>query len=145
MGGAHARAVRSVTPRGISAAAFFGLPADLAEVSAILARRPRRRSPPRPLVLGAIAAHAGMDAESLVRLTVYDDMACAVAALLKLEPGDPAHGVAIVLEACSSIERTRRRSVEHSPQPDAIPAAGAPQAEAWSEAHALTNRRLFRA
>ena len=87
-------------------------------------------SPPRPLVLGAIAAHTGIDAESLVRLTVYDDMACAVAALLKLEPGDPAHGVAAV----SSITSAHQ-----------IPAASAPQSEAWSEAHALTTRRLFRA
>ena len=101
-------------------------------------------SPPRPLVLGAIAAHAGIDAESLVRLTVYDDMACAVAALLKLEPGDPAHGVAMVLEACSSIE-PHVAAVSSITSARQIPAASAPQSEAWSEAHALTTRRLFRA
>jgi urease accessory protein len=101
-------------------------------------------SPPRPLVLGAIAAHAGIDAESLVRLTVYDDMACAVAALLKLEPGDPAHGVAMVLEACSSIE-PHVAAVSSITSAHQIPAASAPQSEAWSEAHALTTRRLFRA
>lgn len=101
-------------------------------------------SPPRPLVLGAIAAHAGMDAEGLVRLTVYDDMACAVAALLKLEPGDPADGVAMVLDACSSVE-PQILAVAKITQAHQIPAASAPQAEAWAEAHAQTSRRLFRA
>lgn len=101
-------------------------------------------SPPRPLVLGAIAAHAGIDAASLVRLTVYDDMACAVAALLKLEPADPVHGVAMVLEACASVE-SRVPAVSSISSADQIPAASAPQTEAWSEAHALTTRRLFRA
>ncbi|MRX42486.1 urease accessory protein UreF [Agromyces kandeliae] len=101
-------------------------------------------SPPRPLVLGAIAAHAGMDAESLVRLTVYDDLACAVAALLKLEPGDPADGVAMVLEACSSIE-PHVAAVSTITATHQIPAASAPYAEAWAEAHAVTTRRLFRA
>lgn len=101
-------------------------------------------SPPRPLVLGAIAAHTGLDAETLVRLTIYDDMACAVAALLKLEPGDPAGGVRLVLEACASMEPHVSRLAaitEHAH----IPAAGAPQAEAWSQDHAVTTRRLFRA
>lgn len=101
-------------------------------------------APARPLVLGTIAAHAGLDAETLVRLTVYDDMACAVAALLKLEPGDPAHGVALVLDACASVE-PRVASLSALTSSDQIPAAGAPQAEAWSEDHALTTRRLFRA
>jgi len=100
--------------------------------------------PPRPLVLGAIAAHTGIDAETLVRLTIYEDMACAVAALLKLEPGDPADGVALVIEACASVE-PQIPTVALLTSIDHIPAAGAPQAEAWAEAHALTSRRLFRA
>lgn len=102
------------------------------------------QSPPRPLVLGAIAAHAGLDSESLVRLSVYDDMACAVAALLKLEPGDPADGVALVLTACASVE-DHVQQLSRLTSASQIPAAGAPQSEAWSEDHALTSRRLFRA
>lgn len=101
-------------------------------------------SPPRPLVLGAIAAHAGLDSESLVRLSVYDDMACAVAALLKLEPGDPADGVALVITACASVEQ-HVAPLSALTSASQIPAAGAPQSEAWSEEHALTSRRLFRA
>lgn len=98
----------------------------------------------RPLVLGAIAAHAGVDAAALVRLSIYDDMACAVAALLKLEPGDPAQGVRLVLDACASVE-PQVHQLAALTNPDHIPAAAAPHAEAWAEAHALTSRRLFRA
>ncbi len=99
---------------------------------------------PRPIVLGAIAAHTDLDAESLVRLAVYDDVACAVAALLKLEPGDPLDGVRLVLDACAAVDPLVPHLAALT-QPDAIPAASAPQTEAWTEAHAASNRRLFRA
>lgn len=99
--------------------------------------------PPRPLVLGIIAAEVGMAADELVRLTVYDDLASAVAALLKLEPRDPADGVALVLDSCASIEPFIP-SVAAVWSPDDIPALSAPQAEAWAEQHAVTQRRLFR-
>jgi urease accessory protein len=98
----------------------------------------------RPVVLGAVAAHAGVDAETLVRLAVYDDMACAVAALLKLEPGDPVDGVRLVIDACASVDPLVPQLAALT-SPEAIPAASAPQSETWAEAHAITNRRLFRA
>ena len=101
-------------------------------------------SPPRPIVLGAIAAHVGLDAETLVRVAVYDDMAGGVAALLKLAPGDPADGVRLVLDACAAVDPFIPLLAALT-SPEAIPAASAPQAEAWTEAHALSNRRLFRA
>lgn len=100
-------------------------------------------APPRPVVLGVIAAEVGIGAEELVRLAVYDDLASAVAALLKLEPRDPADGVALVLESCASIEPLVA-SVAGVWSPDDIPALSAPQAEAWAEQHAVTQRRLFR-
>jgi urease accessory protein len=100
-------------------------------------------SPPRPLVLGAIAAEVGMPAEDLVRLSVYDDLASAVAALLKLDPRDPADGVALVLAGCGSIEPSIA-DVAAATTPDDIPALSAPQAEAWAESHAIERRRLFR-
>ena len=99
---------------------------------------------PRPIVLGAVAAHVGLDAETLVRLAVYDDMACAVAAMLKLEPGDPIDGVRLVLDACAAVDPFIPQLAALT-LPDAIPAASAPQTEAWTEAHAASNRRLFRA
>ena len=101
-------------------------------------------TPPRPIVLGAIAAHAGLDAETLVRVAVYDDMAGGVAALLKLEPGDPVDGVRLVIDACAAVDPLISQLAALD-SPEAIPAASAPQAEAWTEAHAITNRRLFRA
>ena len=98
----------------------------------------------RPVVLGAVAAHAGVDAKTLVRLAVYDDMACAVAALLKLEPGDPIDGVRLVIDACASLDPFTAQLAALT-SPDSIPASSAPQSEMWAEAHAITNRRLFRA
>ncbi|NYF09038.1 urease accessory protein [Leifsonia sp. AK011] len=100
-------------------------------------------APPRPLVLGVIAAEVEMTAEELVRLAVYDDLASAVAALLKLEPRDPAEGVTLVLQACASVEPAVA-SIAAIWSPDDIPALSAPQAEAWAERHATTPRRLFR-
>jgi len=101
-------------------------------------------SPPRPIVLGAVAAHTGLDAETLVRVAVYDDIAGGVAALLKLEPGDPVDGVRLVINACAAVDPLISQLAALD-SPEAIPAASAPQAEAWTEDHAVTNRRLFRA
>lgn len=102
------------------------------------------RTRPRPLVLGIIAAHTGMDTASLVRLAVYDDIASAVAALLKLEPGDPAVATAMVLHACAAAE-PETPALSRMTTPDQIPAVGAPQLEQWTERHSSTSRRLFRA
>ncbi|HWI30832.1 MAG TPA: urease accessory UreF family protein [Microbacterium sp.] len=100
--------------------------------------------PARPIVLGAIAAHTGLDAETLVRVVVYDDMAGGVAAFLKLEPGDPVDGVRLVVNACAAVDPLISQLAALD-SPEAIPAGSAPQAEVWTEAHARTNRRLFRA
>ncbi|MFT4135502.1 urease accessory protein UreF [Microbacterium sp.] len=100
--------------------------------------------PPRALVLGAIAAEAGMEPLDLARLAVYDDAASAAAALLKLEPRDPAEVTGWVVETCAAVDDALREAAALT-DPAAIPAASAPQAEDWAEAHALLNRRLFRA
>lgn len=100
-------------------------------------------TPPRPLVLGVIAAQVGLSASELVRLSIYDDLASGVAALLKLEPRDPADGVALLLSTCASTEQFVA-ALASICSPDDIPALSAPQAEAWAEQHATTPRRLFR-
>jgi urease accessory protein len=100
-------------------------------------------TPPRPLVLGVIAAEVGLAADELVRLAVYDDLASGVAALLKLEPGDPANGVSLLLDGCASVEPLVA-TIAAIWSPEDIPALSAPQAEAWAESHAATQRRLFR-
>jgi urease accessory protein len=98
----------------------------------------------RPVVLGAIAAAANLDAQSLVRLVIYDDAQTVAAALLKLDPLDPALPPSWVLEACESVDHLVPL-IAALTSPAAIPAVGAPQSEEWAEAHSLTTKRLFRA
>ncbi|NQX26504.1 urease accessory protein [Microbacteriaceae bacterium VKM Ac-2854] len=114
------------------------------ESAALQIARARRDPPPRAVVLGLIAAAAGLAAEDLVRLTIYDEAQSAAAALLKLEPRDPADTIAWVLATCAAVDHLVPLLAELT-TPDAIPAAGAPEAEGWAEAHALLNQRLFRA
>ncbi|TXN29020.1 urease accessory protein [Lacisediminihabitans profunda] len=98
----------------------------------------------RPVVLGAIAAAANLDAESLVRLVIYDDAQTVAAALLKLAPIDPAIPAGWVLRACGEVDHLVA-AIAALTSPDAIPASGAPQTEEWAESHSLTTQRLFRA
>ncbi|EWS81272.1 urease accessory protein UreF [Brachybacterium phenoliresistens] len=99
---------------------------------------------PRPVVLGAIAAHAGLTAVDLVRLVAYDDAQTVASALLKLEPGDPLAAAGLVLEACAALEPSVPE-LSRLTSPTAIPAAGAPQIEEWATAQSVLPRRLFRA
>ncbi|GAA1729804.1 urease accessory UreF family protein [Brachybacterium phenoliresistens] len=99
---------------------------------------------PRPVVLGAIAAHAGLTAVDLVRLVAYDDAQTVASALLKLEPGDPLAAAGLVLEACAALEPSVPE-LSRLTSPAAIPAAGAPQIEEWATAQSVLPRRLFRA
>lgn len=98
----------------------------------------------RPVALGSIAAEAGMDPLDLARLVVYDEVAAGAAALLKLEPGDPLEASRRVIEICAEVDPLLY-GIADLVLPEEIPAAGAPQSEAWAEAHVLTSRRLFRA
>jgi urease accessory protein len=98
----------------------------------------------RPVILGSIAAATGIDAESLARLVIYDDAQTVAAALLKLDPIDPAIPAGWVLEACASVDELIPLVAAVSSS-DAIPATGAPQNEEWAEAHSLITQRLFRA
>lgn len=99
---------------------------------------------PRPIVLGLIAAAAGLDAEDLVRLVAYDDAQTVAAALLKLEPGDPREATALVLAACAHLE-PRVAELAALTDPACIPCAGAPLIDGWAEAQSQLPRRLFRA
>ncbi|MFC9443372.1 urease accessory UreF family protein [Brevibacterium sp. NPDC056947] len=103
-----------------------------------------RRGLPRPVVLGAIAAAAGIPATDLVRLVAYDDAQTVAAAMLKLEPMDPLAATGWVLEACTAFEPSVA-DLATLTDPAAIPAAGAPLIEDWAEAQSALPRRLFRA
>ncbi|MFE5775358.1 urease accessory protein UreF [Brachybacterium sp. NPDC056505] len=99
---------------------------------------------PRPLVLGAVAAATDLGPHDLARLVAYDDAQTVVAASLKLEPGDPRQGAALVLEACARFE-PHVDALAALQDPTRLPAVGAPQIEGWSEDQSVLPRRLFRA
>lgn len=109
-------------------------------LSAIATRPP----PGRPVVLGAVAAAAGLGPSSLARMVAYDDVQAVAAAALKLEPLDPAVTTGWVFALIPALEDLAT-SIAPLTHPDDIPAAGSPQIEVWAELHARTTRRLFRA
>ncbi|WP_440713952.1 urease accessory protein UreF [Gordonia sp. FQ] len=100
--------------------------------------------PCRAVVLGAMAVELGLSPEDLARLVIYDEAAGAAAALLKLEPRDPAEVSGWILDACAAAE-PHVTGLAALTEPAAIPAASAPQTEEWAQAHATSDRRLFRA
>jgi len=104
----------------------------------------KARNTSRSVAIGVIAAVAGLDAQSLVRLSVYDDAQTIASAMLKLEPLDPTITIGWVMDSCLSVEPVVG-SLSQISNIDAIPASGAPQIEEWAELHSLTTKRLFRA
>lgn len=100
--------------------------------------------PSRAVVLGGLAAHAGVGARSLAHLVGYDDVQTVCAAALKLIPLDPAQVTGWVHDALPLVADLAER-VADLQDPEDIPAVGCPQIEVWAEAHAVTTRRLFRA
>lgn len=110
----------------------------------LAAWRQRATPPPRPCVLGVVASGLGIGAGELARVVVYEDLQAATAAVLKLEPRDPLELVSLVTAVCAEID-DRLDEVAALTSPSDIPAASAPQSEAWAEAHARSRRRLFRA
>lgn len=99
---------------------------------------------PRALVLAAAADACGLAPVALARLVGYDDVQTIASAALKLLPLDPADVSGWVLEALPGVDRLAT-AVAPLTMPAAIPASGAPQIEAWAQAHARTTRRLFSA
>jgi urease accessory protein len=100
--------------------------------------------PSRGLAVAAAGTAAGLDAGSLARLVGYDDVQTVCAAALKLMPLDPYEVTGWTHAALPAVEALAR-TVAPLTTPDDIPAAGAPQIEAWAEDHAATTRRLFSA
>ncbi len=98
----------------------------------------------RAVVLGVVAAEAGLDAEQTARLVAYEDVQTVVAAALKLEPFDPALGVRWAADAAAGVEALVAR-VADVVEPDDIPAHSAPLVEEWGQHHRTSERRLFRA
>jgi urease accessory protein len=99
---------------------------------------------PRSHVLAAAADACGLSPLALGKLVGYDDVQTVASAALKLLPLDPADVAAWVLDALPAVDELAA-AVAHLTEPAAIPASGAPQIEAWAEAHAVADRRLFNA
>ena len=99
--------------------------------------------PCRAVVLGAVAAAAGLPAGRLAALIGYDDAQTVAAAALKLVPMDPLVAVGWVAAATPAISVMVSEVAELS-RPQDIPAAAAPQSEAWALAHGSARARLFR-
>jgi len=99
---------------------------------------------PRAVVLAAAADACGLSPLALARLVGYDDAQTVASAALKLLPLDPAEVAVWVLATLPAID-CMAADVASLTEPTAIPAAGAPQIEAWAEVHAVAQRRLFNA
>jgi urease accessory protein len=98
----------------------------------------------RGVVVGATAAAAGLSARDTARLVGFDDVQTVIAAALKIRPFDPALGLRWAAAAGDEVEQMVGR-VEHLRVVDDLPAFSAPMIEAWAQAHATTERRLYRA
>jgi len=98
----------------------------------------------RAVVLGATAAAAGLGAADTARLVGFDDVQAVVAAALKIRPFDPAVGLRWAAAAGHEVEQlvTRVAGLRSVAE---LPAGSAPMIEAWAQAHAVTERRLYRA
>ncbi len=112
--------------------------------SSLVQMRAASWSPCRPVVVGAIAAEAGLCADELVRVVIYDEAATAAGALLKLDPRDPAETTTWILDTCEYAE-PQVASLAAITEPAGIPGAGTPQSEEWAQRHSLATHRLFRA
>jgi urease accessory protein len=99
---------------------------------------------PRAVVLAGVADAAGLSPGSLARLVGYDDVQTVASAALKLLPLDPALTTRWVYDALPLVDALAD-DVADLTCPTEIPVAGAPQIEAWAQAHAVAPRRLFSA
>jgi urease accessory protein len=98
----------------------------------------------RSVVLGVIAAVTGLEATQTARLVGYDDAQTVIAASLKLLPVDPADAAGWLVALQPDIEDLAA-AVAGLPDPERIPADGAPLVDALAEQHATERMRLFHA
>lgn len=98
----------------------------------------------RAVVMAAAADACALPPSALAALIGYDDVQTVASAALKLLPLDPAEAAVWVRDALPQVERLAAE-VATLTDPADIPAAGAPQIEAWAESHAVATRRLFSA
>ncbi len=98
----------------------------------------------RAIVLGVVAAAAGLDDRSTACLVGYDDVQTVASAALKLAPMDPLDATAWVVELAPEIHAMVEKSVAVIDVSD-LSARSAPALEEWAQQHEITETRLFRA
>lgn len=98
----------------------------------------------RAVALAGAADVCTLSPSTLARLIGYDDVQTVASAALKLLPLDPAETTCWVRDALPLVDRLAT-DVAALTGPGDIPATGAPQIEAWAQAHAVASRRLFNA
>lgn len=99
--------------------------------------------PARAVVLGVVAAAAGLADLRVAELVGYDEVATVAAAALKLAPMDPADTTAWILELSPDIAEMAGAAVAVTGLSE-LPAGSAPELEEWAEQHAAATQRLFR-
>jgi urease accessory protein len=109
----------------------------------LTAYRETSTATPRPVVLGLVGAVAGLDDETVARLSLYDDAATVTSAALKLLPLDPALAARWLAELAPEIERAAREAAA-----DRRPVAGQPPPaavalELSADLHRQRRERLF--
>lgn len=98
----------------------------------------------RAVVVGATAAAAGIAAADTARMVGFDDVQTVIAAALKIRPFDPAVGLRWAAAAGNEVELMVSRVADLTSTAQ-LPAHSAPLIETWGQAHATTERRLYRA
>ena len=99
---------------------------------------------PRPVALGVVGAAAGLDDETVARLSLYDDAATVASAALKLLPLDPADTAALARRAGAG-DRARGARGGRRPAAGRRPARRPPRSRSSSPrtAHQQRRERLF--
>ena len=99
---------------------------------------------PRPVVLGVVAAVAGLSGRQVARLVGYDDVQTVASAALKLLPLDPAEVAGWTLTLHRDVE-AMAASLDDLRGPEDIPDRGAPAIDVHAERHRRAEMRLFHA
>ena len=100
--------------------------------------------PCRAVVIGIAAAGAGVDEKTVARIIGYEDVQTISSAALKIAPMDPLDAAGWVLQVAPDLADMVERAVAVSDLED-LPAGSAPLLEEWTERHARSSARLFRA
>lgn len=97
-----------------------------------------------PVVLGAVAAAAGLGPEASAGIAAYGAIMTAATAAIRLLGLDPVDVHRIVASLAAAVDEVAWRAAAFAARGlTDLPCAGAPQSEIWAEWHAQWEDRLF--